>query len=140
VCAYSTILGNRTFSLKMGVPFSKEVDIVVNSMQDLKPIAATALQTVKYIAPLLLLLQIATLFLVALLLAAVIALIFTMDPDLSEERKALVTPVLKSLAKRLLKQREGDIAELELEPEAEHTRLARDTRSLRLKTVSSKEI
>jgi hypothetical protein len=92
----------------MGVPFSKEVDMVVNSMQDLKPIAATVLQTVKYIAPLLLLLQIATLFLVALLLVAVIALIFAVNPDLSEERKALVTPVLKSLARLLIKRRAVD--------------------------------
>ena len=123
----------------MGVPFSREVEIILGSMQDLKPIAATVLQTVRYVALLLLVLQIATMFLLALLLAAVIALIVTMDPNLSGEREALVTPVLKWLVRPLLRQQARAIARLELEPEADLTRLARDVRSERLRMVSYKE-
>lgn len=79
----------------MGVPYSKEVDIVLSSVQDL-------LGTVNYVAITLVILHITIVFLLILLLTAVIALIFTMDPNLSKEREALVTPSMKWLATRLL--------------------------------------
>jgi hypothetical protein len=68
-------------SHKMGVPYSQEVKTAVDLAADLK-FAVTCF------------IIILTIFL-SFIVVAVIALLITVNPDLVEERKALVTPVLK---------------------------------------------
>ncbi|CZR68966.1 uncharacterized protein PAC_18867 [Phialocephala subalpina] len=76
----------------MGVPFSQEVktavDVATDLATDLKSHATTALYA-------LILISVIHTFLLAIFLLAIIALLITVNPDLVEERKAFVTPVVR---------------------------------------------
>lgn len=78
----------------MGIPFSHEVKTAVNLATDLatelKSHATTALYALIFIS-------VIHTFLLAIFLLAVIALLVTVNPDLVEERKAFVTPVVRWL-------------------------------------------
>ena len=60
------------------------------------------LQSTKNISILLAAIQVLTALLLAFILLALLALLFTVNPDLKSERQALVTPVMKWIASVLM--------------------------------------
>ncbi|KAH7407178.1 hypothetical protein BKA64DRAFT_705588 [Cadophora sp. MPI-SDFR-AT-0126] len=73
----------------MGVPFSHEVQNASHHIDTIAPILRIALWTIICVSVILL-------FLISLIAVAFIALLITVNPDLVEERKRLVTPVLRA--------------------------------------------
>lgn len=84
----------------MGVPFSKEISEILAQVTPTAEQAAESIQTVKYVTFLVLILQIIQSLILTLLLVAIIALIFSVNSGLEKERKALVDPMMRSLAAR----------------------------------------
>jgi hypothetical protein len=80
----------------MGIPYSKEIDALLEQVVPL-------VQRIQYIVLLHIVLQILTVFLLCLIFLAITALIISVIPELSNEREALVTPPIKSLAQSLIK-------------------------------------
>jgi hypothetical protein len=76
----------------MGVPFSHEVQRASHHIDSIAPLAKIALITLTLAS------VIITILLVAILYALV-ALMITVNPDLVEERKRLVTPFFKAWLK-----------------------------------------
>jgi hypothetical protein len=76
----------------MGVPFSHEVQNASHHIDTIAPIVKIALWTIICVSVILSLL-------IGTLLIAVVALLITVNPDLAEERKRLVTPVLRAWLK-----------------------------------------
>ena len=76
----------------MGVLFSHEVKNVSHHIDIIAPIIKTALRTITFVAIILSLL-------ISTLLVAIVALLITVNPDMVEERKRLVTPALKACLK-----------------------------------------
>jgi hypothetical protein len=72
----------------MGVPYSREIGAALDEVGPL-------IQKIHYIAYLVFALQIITIALLFLVFLAVIALTISIIPALSDERDALVTPVIK---------------------------------------------
>lgn len=83
----------------MGVPYSKQIDLAFDQV-------GPFLQTAKFIILALGTFQIlATLalgFVLGLIFLALIALLITVNPDLEAERRAIVTPVLRMLTRRVV--------------------------------------
>jgi hypothetical protein len=76
----------------MGVPFSREVQKASLHIDNIAPTVNLALWTIIWVS-------IIISFLIGALLIAITALLVTVNPDLAEERRFLVTPVLKVLLK-----------------------------------------
>lgn len=72
----------------MGVPYSQEVKTAVDLASDLKGHATIAIYAIVVVS-------VIHTFLLSIFLAAVLGLLITVNPDLAEERKAFVTPVLR---------------------------------------------
>ncbi|KAE8445356.1 hypothetical protein EG329_013478 [Mollisiaceae sp. DMI_Dod_QoI] len=72
----------------MGVPFSQEIKTALDLAADLKPYAIYTLYTIIFITVL-------NTILLGVLVVAVIGLLISVNPDLAEERKTIVTPILK---------------------------------------------
>ena len=90
----------------MGVPFSHEVQKASEHIDNIAPTVVTALRNIDTIVPYVKFALVASILasiilsiLIVTLLIAVIALLITVNPDLAEERKRLVTPALKSWLK-----------------------------------------
>jgi hypothetical protein len=92
--------------INMGVPYSKEINAALSQVQPLVAAGFVVLRTTKNISILLMILQILTVLLLCLILVAAFALILSVNPDLSAERKALVTPVMKWVAAWLMSKQE----------------------------------
>ncbi|KAI9651186.1 hypothetical protein NHQ30_001223 [Ciborinia camelliae] len=75
----------------MGIPYSKEYKSIVSTGTDF-------VDTAKKVAIVAVCLQIYYIVVLSLILGALLALLVTTNPDLEEERRALVTPVVKWLA------------------------------------------
>jgi hypothetical protein len=112
----------------MGVPFSQEVRNAVDHAADLKSAAIYFTRTAVDIAADLKFVVICFTIIHAIslgfILLAVIALLITVNPDLVEERKALVTPVLKGglrVLKRIISGRRILVGTTET-PREEHWR------------------
>lgn len=76
----------------MGVPFSHEIQKASQHIDNLAPTINLALWTIIWVS-------IIISFLIGALLLAVTAVLITVNPDLAEERRLLVTPVLKAWLK-----------------------------------------
>lgn len=72
----------------MGIPYSQEVKAAVDLASELKGHATLAIYAVVVVSAI-------HTILLAVFLVAVIALLITVNPDLDEERKAFVTPVVR---------------------------------------------
>src|SRR5450756_2119647 len=86
----------------MGVPFSHEVQKASEHIDNIAPTVTAALRNIDSIVPYVkfalvasILASIVLSILIGTLLIAVIALLITVNPDLEEERKRLITPVLR---------------------------------------------
>nr|OQO32095.1 hypothetical protein B0A51_00633 [Rachicladosporium sp. CCFEE 5018] len=82
-------------TVKMGIPYSRQINSAFSSVQPLVAAGFETLQTTKNISLLLAFIQVLTALLLMLILLALIGLLVTMNPELDAERKALVTPALK---------------------------------------------
>lgn len=89
----------------MGIPYSKEIKKAFQELNkaygEVTPLVASAyevLETTKNISLLLLAIEVVTVVLLGLTLLALVGLLITMNPDLDEERRELVTPVLQWVA------------------------------------------
>lgn len=76
----------------MGIPFSHEVHNASRQIDLIAPIIKIALWTIICVSLILSLL-------ISTLLITVVALLITVNPDLVEERKRFVTPILRALLK-----------------------------------------
>lgn len=79
----------------MGIPYSKQINAAFDQVTPLVAEGFEALQTTRNITFLLAEIQVATVVLLFLLLVATLMLLITNNPDMEQERKALVTPVMK---------------------------------------------
>jgi len=86
----------------MGIPYSREINAAFEQVTPLVASAYKVLETTKNIAILLAFIQVFVAVLLFLILVALIGLIYTMNPDLEMERRALVTPVMQWLASWVL--------------------------------------
>ena len=82
----------------MGIPYSREINAAFEQVTPLVAAGFEVLQTTKDIAILLACIQVLTVVLLAFILLSLIGVIFTMNPDLEDERQQIVTPVMKWLA------------------------------------------
>ncbi|EXJ60516.1 hypothetical protein A1O7_04669 [Cladophialophora yegresii CBS 114405] len=82
----------------MGLPYSKEIHAAFDQVTPLVAAGFEVLQTTKDIAILLAVIQVVTALSLILILLALIALLFTVNPDLEKERVQLVTPFMRWLA------------------------------------------
>jgi uncharacterized membrane protein YbhN (UPF0104 family) len=90
----------------MGVPFSHEVQKASEHIDNIAPTVVTALHNIDTIVPYVKFALVASVLasiilsiLIVGLLIAIIALLITVNPDLAEERKRLVTPALRAWLK-----------------------------------------
>ena len=82
----------------MGIPYSREINAAFDQVTPLVAAAYEVLQTTKNIAILLACIQVTTVVLLTLILFALFGLLFTLNPDLDQERQQLVTPVMQWMA------------------------------------------
>jgi hypothetical protein len=81
----------------MGVLYSREI---YTALEKFTPLVA-AVQTTRLIFILLAAIQVIKVVILALTLLAMLALLVTMNPDLEDERAAIVTPAVKWIIRRL---------------------------------------
>ena len=99
-CEFMRVFVQNTTSAKffvMGVPYSQEIRAAVDQVTAL----VAAVQTTKNIFILLAAVQVIKVVLLALILLVTLALLITVNPDLEDERAAVVTPVMKWIIHRL---------------------------------------
>ena len=95
----------------MGIPYSKQINAAFNQVTPLVASGYELLETVKNIAIIILVIQIGIITLLLLNLIALLGLLFSISPDLEQERKQLVTPAMKWIASWTLlwSERKGSI-------------------------------
>ncbi|KAF2126520.1 hypothetical protein P153DRAFT_346353 [Dothidotthia symphoricarpi CBS 119687] len=82
----------------MGIPYSREINAAFDQVTPLVAAGFEVLQTTKNISILLAVIQVLTVFFLALILLALIVLLYCVNPDLEHERQALITPTLRYIA------------------------------------------
>lgn len=83
----------------MGIPYSREINAAFEQVTPLVAAGFKVLRTTKNISILLAAIQVLTVFLLFLILLALLLLIYSVNPDLEAERREIVTPALRWLAK-----------------------------------------
>ncbi|RMY20146.1 hypothetical protein D0867_04205 [Hortaea werneckii] len=91
----------------MGIPYSKEINQAFDQVAPLVAATLDVLQTSKNITYLLAAVQVLNAVLLLVAVVSLLGLLITVNPDLAEERRALVTPVVKRLASWLMPGSEG---------------------------------
>ncbi|KAL6709070.1 hypothetical protein ACN47E_001886 [Coniothyrium glycines] len=81
----------------MGLPYSRQINAAFEQVTPLVAAGYKVLRTTRDISVLLAVIQVLTVWLLGLILVALVALLFCVNPDLEDERRALVTPWLKWL-------------------------------------------
>ncbi|KAK5113390.1 hypothetical protein LTR62_003490 [Meristemomyces frigidus] len=76
-------------------PFTKQINQAFDSVTPLVAAGFELLQTTKNIAILLLVIQILTVLILSSTLIVLLAVLISINPDLDEERKQVVTPLVK---------------------------------------------
>lgn len=84
---------------KMGIPYSKQINLAFDQVTPLVGAGFKVLQTTRNITYLLAAIQVLTAVFLGLILITLLALIVTVSPDLEYERQVLVTPVVRWLAR-----------------------------------------
>jgi hypothetical protein len=88
----------------MGIPYSKEINSALSQVQPLVKEGFIVLEKTKNISLILLVLQLFTLLILSLIALLGFGILLSVNPDLSHERKLLVTPVVKWFAGWVLKR------------------------------------
>lgn len=83
----------------MGLPYSKQINAAFEQVTPLVAAGFKVLQTTKNISLLLAVIQVLTVLILACILAVLFAVLICVNPDLSAERDALVTPAVRVLAR-----------------------------------------
>ena len=91
----------------MGIPYSKQINTAFDQVAPLVAATLDVLHTTRNISYLLAAVQVLTAVLQLVTVFAIIGLLITVNPDLTKERKALVTPVLQYLASYVMPGSEG---------------------------------
>lgn len=94
----AALYGYFNYREKMGIPYSKQINLAFDNVTPLVAAGFEVLQRTKNITYLLAAIQVLTVIFLGLILITLLALIITVSPDLENERKILVTPVMKWLA------------------------------------------
>jgi len=89
----------------MGIPYSKQINLAFDNVTPLVAAGFEVLQRTKNITYLLAAIQVLTVIFLGLILITLLALIITVSPDLENERRILVTPVIKWLADWIVQYR-----------------------------------
>ncbi|KAL1797762.1 hypothetical protein ACET3X_004368 [Alternaria dauci] len=82
----------------MGIPYSRQINAAFEQVTPLVAAGFKVLRTTRDISILLAIIQVLTVFLLGLILVALIVLLYCVNPDLEEERQAIVTPWLRYFA------------------------------------------
>jgi hypothetical protein len=82
----------------MGIPYSRQINSAFDQVTPLVAAGFEVLQTTKNVAILAAAIQVLTVIILTLILGVLMALLIAINPDTAEERKEIVTPVVKSLA------------------------------------------
>ncbi|KAL5625782.1 hypothetical protein FOBRF1_000125 [Fusarium oxysporum] len=82
----------------MGMPYSKQVHAAFDQVTPLVAAGFEVLRTTKNIAVFLAFLQVFVAIILTLTLLAILAVIYSVNPDLEQERRALVTPCMQWIA------------------------------------------
>ncbi|KAH6672319.1 hypothetical protein B0J14DRAFT_542632 [Halenospora varia] len=90
----------------MGIPYSKQINLAFDQVTPLVAAGFKVLQTTKNITFLLAAIQVLTALFLFLILITLLGLIITVSPDLEEERKTLVTPVVKGIVESVVRYAE----------------------------------
>ncbi|QGI78663.1 hypothetical protein CEK25_005392 [Fusarium fujikuroi] len=85
-------------TVTMGMPYSKQVHAAFDQVTPLVAAGFEVLRTTKNIAVFLAFLQVFVALILTLTLLAILAVIYSVNPDLEEERRALVTPCMQWIA------------------------------------------
>ena len=86
----------------MGIPFSKQINAAFDEVTPLVAAGFEVLQTTKNIALLTAAIQVLSVLLLGLILLVLIAMLITVNPNLTEERDFLVTPLVRWGAHRIM--------------------------------------
>lgn len=82
----------------MGIPYSKQINSAFDQVTPLVAAGFEVLQTTKNISVLLAAVQVLTAVLLVFILGALLAILVSINPDLEEERRSLITPTVKWFA------------------------------------------
>ncbi|KAF2997084.1 hypothetical protein E8E13_002987 [Curvularia kusanoi] len=82
----------------MGIPYSREINAAFEQVTPLVAAGYKVLRTTKNISIILAIIQVLTVVFLGLILVALVALLYTVNPDLEEERQQLITPWLRYYA------------------------------------------
>lgn len=82
----------------MGIPYSKQINAAFDQVTPLVSSGYELLETVKNIAIFITVIQIGIIAVLCLNLLALLGLVYSINPDLEDERKNLVTPAMKTIA------------------------------------------
>lgn len=91
----------------MGIPYSKQINAAFDQVAPLVAATLDVLHTSKNITYLLAAIQVLNAVLLLIAVFSLFALLITVNPELTEERQALVTPLVKRLASWLMPGSEG---------------------------------
>ncbi|KAG9191073.1 hypothetical protein G6011_09161 [Alternaria panax] len=82
----------------MGIPYSRQINAAFEQVTPLVAAGFKVLRTTRDISILLAVIQVLTVFFLGLILTVLVMLLYCVNPDLEEERKAIVTPWLRYFA------------------------------------------
>ncbi|KAF2475767.1 uncharacterized protein BDR25DRAFT_88599 [Lindgomyces ingoldianus] len=82
----------------MGIPYSREINAAFEQVTPLVAQGFQVLRTTKNISILLAVIQVLTVLILAMILFALLGILYSVNPDLEAERKEIVTPVFRWLA------------------------------------------
>ncbi|TKA22538.1 hypothetical protein B0A50_08079 [Salinomyces thailandicus] len=91
----------------MGVPYSKQINAAFDQVSPLVAASLEVLHTTRNLSYLLAAIQVVNAVLLLTALILLFALLITINPDLTTEREALVTPAVKRLASWFMPGSEG---------------------------------
>lgn len=83
----------------MGLPYSKETNAAFDQVNPLVAKGPEVSQSINYISIFLAVYQVFTVVFLALILATLLGLLITVNPDLEHERQELVTPAMKRMVR-----------------------------------------
>ncbi|KAH6875973.1 hypothetical protein J4E91_001931 [Alternaria rosae] len=82
----------------MGIPYSRQINAAFEQVTPLVAAGFKVLRTTRDISILLAVIQVLTVILLGFIFVALVLLLYCVNPDLEEERKAIVTPWLRYFA------------------------------------------
>ena len=88
----------------MGMPYSKQINAAFDQVTPLVAEGYKVLETIKNLAVLLAWIQVLTVARLGGLAVLLLALLVTLNPDLADERRLLVTPAVRRLCARVDQQ------------------------------------